>query len=125
MTTNANGFLSIEQLDRVNLKTMANGGLPEPFDEGDVFGALKCVAIWHQEEGPVELSSDEAVEKAVDWYCTATTEQVVDAFNRLQDSPIYQGSKQLISLMHQFGHEQVEEAFGAVRNGWTPDNDDN
>ena len=125
MTNNPDGFLSIAQLDWVNLKTMANGGLPDPFDEGDVFGALKCVAIWHQEEGPVELSSDEAIAKAVDWYCTSTTEQVVDAFSRLQDSPNYRATKQLISLMHQFGKEQVEEAFDAVRNGWTPDNDDN
>ena len=123
MITDSNGFLSIEQLDRVNLKTMNNGGLPEPYGEGDIYGALKAVAIWHQEEGPVELTSAEATQIAVDWYCTSTQESVIGTFERLADNPVYEGVKALVKCMHE-NPALAAKAIDMANNGWEPTTED-
>lgn len=109
MSTEQTGYLSEAQLDRVNLKTMAQGGLPEPYAEWDIFGALKATQQWYLDEGPEELTSEEALEKAVDWYCTTPNNEVVRAFERLQDNHLFKTTRELVQLIHH--HPEAYEEF--------------
>ncbi len=101
MTTSSSGFLTEAQLDRVNLKTMAQGGLPAPYTEGDIFGALKVTQEWHLTEGPVEVTKEEALQLAVDWYCTNDNNTVVEAFERLKDNNLYKVTHELVTLINE------------------------
>lgn len=109
MTTASTGFMTEAQLDRVNLKTLAQGGLPAPYGEGDIFGALRVTQQWYLDEGPEELTSDEAVEKAVDWYCTNDNEAIVHAFERFRGNQVFENTRLLINLIHQ--HPEELEVF--------------
>lgn len=98
-------FLTIDQLDRVNLKTLAQGGLPAPYGEGEIFGALKVTQQWYLNDGPEEITSDEALQKAVDWYCTSDNEAVVRAFERFQNNELFTNTCLIVNLMHQHPEE--------------------
>ena len=121
MTTNANGFLSIEQLDRVNLKTLAQGGLPEPYGQGDLFGLFKALQVGYEAGG---LNSHEALDAAVSWYCIHTNEEVVAMLKSYEDNELFQATRYVVNAMHE-NPERFQQAIDAVNNGWTPDNNDN
>jgi hypothetical protein len=119
----SNGFLSPDQLDRVNLKTMAQGGIPEPYSEGDIFASLMVVKDWYLNEGPKYISRDDATAEAVEWYCSNPTETIVKAFVRFNSNPLYQNTKLLVEAMHQ-NPDLVEKAIRLTENGWRPPNEE-
>lgn len=105
MTTTTEGFLTADQLFRVNLKTMAQGGLPAPYGEGDIFGALLVTQQWYLTEGPEELTKAEAIQQAVNWYCTSDNDAIVQAFERFRGNEVFVAARTLVNLQHQYPEE--------------------
>ena len=109
-----NGFFTEAQLDRCNLKTLANE-LPYGYNgdmllAGLVYSANKGISDYG-------LSSEEAKDKVVDWYCTTPVEPITEWLDGLQDIPDYIDHLRFISWMHE-DPALVAEAIQAVQDGW-------
>ena len=114
--TNNHGYFTEEQMDRANLKTMANP-LPVPWNGHHLLALLVYTADLGVTVG--DLSPAESKHEVIDWYCTTPVEGVVKALEILSTEPGFQMILQFQELMHS-DPEAVERALHAIRNGWRP-----
>jgi hypothetical protein len=108
MTT---GFFTEEQLDRINLKTMAT---PLP---GNYTGQeLMSLLVTRTKENESELATQDTTE----WYCRAKPSEVQAAFNTYEKTTVFQKHFQILTLMHE-RPEEFQKAMEAIENGWRPE----
>ena len=114
--TNGKGYFSEEQVDRINLKTMANP--IDPYSGHDLL-ALLVTLCDEGVGGDWELDPVEAKDKVTEWYCTNTSDVVVEMLDAFQDNEKYWAVKEFQKLIHAYP-KQVAEAIDAVERGWRP-----
>ncbi|MDA7436670.1 hypothetical protein N8654_03180 [Synechococcus sp. AH-601-B19] len=114
-TTEQDGFFTIEDMDRMNLKTMANP-LHEPWNGQHLMALLVTVADLGIQGG---ISPAEAKADVVSYYCTNTSEKIVSDLEVMSKTPEFQAAYQLQQMMHE-NPEAMARAFEAIKNGWRP-----
>ena len=105
-TTQKDGFFSIEQIDRMNLKTLSNE-LPQGYD-GQQLMALLTTKVYDKTRLE-ELSHAEATQAVVDWYCATTAEDVARAINVYGGCTEYQSRLQVLNFLHTAPADEVEK----------------
>ena len=105
-------FFTEDQMDRMNLKTMATP-LPEGYTGSDLMSLL--VTRSRQNKGVSDLS----IQDTVDFYCRITTSEVQAEFDRLESTKDYKLNREIIELMHE-RPEELERALEAIEKGWRP-----
>ena len=109
------GYFTEEDLDRMNLKSMANP-LHEPWDGHHLMAFLVTAADYGIQQG---MSPEESKDKVVEYYCTNTSEQIIKDLEVMSKTPQFHAVLELQRLMYA-DPEGVAEAFEAIRNGWEP-----
>ena len=119
-----NQSLTEAQMDRVNLKTMANP-LPPNYDSPDVWAVLLYTRDFYmgklQQSGealpPHNLSEEEATERAVDWYCTTPVDGEYGIAGRMdsysEHSSEYRNYRELMKFMHK-DPDHVEQVMRMI-----------
>ena len=110
------GYFTEEQMDRANLKTMANP-LPVPWHGGHLLALL----VYTSDLGVqmTHMTPAEAKQETIDWYCTTPTDKVVETLETMSKEPGFQTILQIQEFMHR-DPEKFEEALRAIENGWRP-----
>ena len=106
-------FFTEQQLDRINLKTMATP-LPGSYTGNDLMALLVTRA---KSKRP---SLDEwVIQDTVEWYCRAKPYEVDTAFDKYKQTELFQGHLTIITMMHE-QPEALERALEAIEKGWRP-----
>ena len=110
------GYFSEEQLDRANLKTMANP-LPVPWNGSHLLALL----VYSADLGVqmTHMTPEEAKQECIDWYCQAPVDKVVEALETMSKEPEFQTILQIQEYIHR-EPERFEEALDAIARGWRP-----
>ena len=113
---NNEGYFTIEQMDRANLKTMANP-LPAPWNGSHLLSLLIVLS----DMGVVrDMSSKDSKENVVEWYCTTKTDDVVEALRRFSHSDEFKAVMQ-IQEMAATRPNELRKAIEAIEAGWRPE----
>lgn len=109
------GFFTIEEMDRMNLKSMANP-LHEPWNGLHLMAFLVTATDKGVQNG---LSPDESKAKVVEYYCTNTSDQIVSDLEVMSKTPEFHSAMQIQKMMHQ-DPKGMAAAIEAIENGWRP-----
>lgn len=99
------GYFTEEQMDRCNLKTMANP-LPYPWDGHHLMALLVLQTDLSKKVSG--LSHDVCKQETVDWYCTSTVETVLEALNEAVKVPQFHAICKIQEMMHSNPDEFLE-----------------
>ena len=117
METKEKGYFTIEQIDRMNLKTMANQ-LSEPWTGQDLMAFLIVCSDRGMQLG---LSAKEAKQSVVDFYCTTPAEQIMEDMEVMSQTPEFQSVLQIEKMIHE-DHEGFMKAIEEIeKRGGFPD----
>lgn len=116
MNATQEGYFSEEQVDRMNLKTMANQ-LPVPWNGMHLMALLVYLSdLGVQMNG---MSPEDSKQHIVDWYCQSPADEVVDALETMSREPGFQSILQFQEFAHR-DPEALQRALDAIENGWKP-----
>lgn len=117
-SSSGEGFFTEEQLDRMNIKTMANE-LPEPYNGNHLFALLMLMSAERtselMEEGNEKsiALSNRSKQDVVDWYCSTPAEPtedfdkqtVVEKIKSVEKINAYKTLVKLVSDIHDHGNQ--------------------
>ena len=109
------GYFTIEQMDRANLKTMANP-LPDPWTGSHLLALLVVLS----DIGIIkDLSPKESKQAVIEWYCTTRTPEIVEALELYSKWDEFKTVMEIQRLVHT-NPEGLKEALDAIEQGWRP-----
>lgn len=115
-TEQSNGYFTIEQMDRANLKTMGNP-LIAPWTGSHLLSLLIVLAdkgVWR------DLDTVERKEAVIDWYCRTPVDGVVEALEQYSDTEEFKTVMQIQKMAHERPVE-LKRALDAIAKGWRPE----
>jgi len=105
-TTQEDGFFSAEQIDRMNLKTLANE-LPEGYDGQQLMALLSTKVC--EKTRLMNTPFNEARQAVVDWYCATPANDVARAINIYGGCTEYQCRLEVMNFLHSASEEELQD----------------
>ena len=109
------GYFTPDQVTRMNLKTIGNQ-LREPWDGDHLLSLLVVKSDYGMKSG---LSSDEAKQAVVDWYCAATVDEVMQELELMSEDDNFISHTTVMKFMHA-DPVGFQKAMDAIDRGWRP-----
>lgn len=113
MNKTQDGFFTEAEMDRMNLKTMANG-LPKGYD-GVML--LSMLTTKHSEIYSERKDDLIARRQVIDWYCQATADQVALEIDKYKDNKEYKDKIELMKLMHSIPKDKFNALMEEIAKG--------
>lgn len=113
MNKTQEGFFTEAEMDRMNLKTMANQ-LPEGYN-----GCMLMAMLTTKHSEIYSERKDDLIARrqVIDWYCQATADQVAIEINRYMDNQEYKEKIELMKIMHSLPKDKLDAFMEEIVKG--------